>query len=147
MATLILTQARKEQSVHNLTSFGRWASSRLLPPQAIRNALTPCSEQKVREAKEEYPDFKSWVDNVDDYPQERKRIPFQSQDLQGLGLEPSTIRMLEDMGVIFEDRDKDDVPRYYISEIFRAGLKFILPSGARPRVLVLRRKALSLGTL
>ncbi len=127
--------------------FDKWASSRLLSPQAIRNALTPCSVEKVREATEEYPDFKSWVDKVDNYPQERKRIPFQSQDLQDLGLEPSTIRMLEDMGVIFEDRDKDDVARYYIPEIFRTGLKFNLPSGARPRVLVLKRKALGIGTL
>ncbi len=141
---LLFHAAEKTKSSSKEMKFDRWASSRFLPPQAIRDALTPCSEKKVSEAKEEYPDFKIWVDKVDDYPQDQKRIPFQAQNLN---LEPSTIRMLEEMGVIFEDRDKDDVARYFIPEIFRAGLKFTLPSGARPRVLALKRKALGIGTL
>lgn len=140
---LLFHAAEKTKSSSKEMKFDRWASSRFLPPQSIRNALTPCSEKKVSEAKEEYPDFKSWVDKVDDYPQDQKRIPFQAQNLN---LEPSTIRVLEEMGVIFEDRDKDDVARYFIPEIFRAGLKFTLPSGARPRVLALKRKALGIGT-
>jgi len=124
--------------------FDKWSSSRLLPPQAIRRALDPCSEKKVSEAKEEYPEFRNWVEKVDGYPQDQKRIPFQSQDL---GLDPATIRMLEAMGVIYEDRAKDDVAKYYMPEIFRAGLKFTLGTGARPRVLVLKRKALGIGVL
>ncbi|MCL1491312.1 MAG: hypothetical protein M1G31_11245 [Pseudanabaena sp. Salubria-1] len=124
--------------------FDKWSSSRLLPPQAIRRALDPCSEKKVSEAKEEYPEFKNWVEKVDSYPQDQKRIPFQSQDL---GLEPATIRMLVAMGVIYEDRAIDDNARYYMPEIFRAGLKFTLATGARPRVLVLKRKALGIGVL
>ncbi|MFN9468418.1 MAG: ParA family protein, partial [Pseudanabaena sp.] len=106
--------------------------------------LDPCSEKKVSEAKEEYPEFKNWVEKVDSYPQDQKRIPFQSQDL---GLEPATIRMLVAMGVIYEDRAIDDNARYYMPEIFRAGLKFTLATGARPRVLVLKRKARGIGVL
>jgi hypothetical protein len=75
---------------------------------------------------------------------DQKSLPFQ---LQSLNLETSTIRMLEEMGVIFEDRDKNDVARYYIPEIFRAGLKFTLPIGARPRVLALKRKVPGIATL
>ena len=125
--------------------FEKWASERLLPPQSIRRALEPCSERKVSEAKEEYPEFREWVDKVEtDYTQEQKRIPFTSEDLN---LDQSTIRMLEDMGVIYEDRAKDDISRYYMPEIFRAGLNFILEKGKRPRVLVLKRKALGIGVL
>jgi len=124
--------------------FDKWSESRFLPPQAIRDALTPCSEKKVSEAKEEYPDFKAWVEKIKGYTKEQKKIPFQPQEFN---LEASTITMLEEIGVIFEDRDKDDVARYYIPEIFRTGLDFNLPSGARPRVLALKRKALGIGTL
>jgi hypothetical protein len=122
--------------------FERW-SDRLLPPQAIRRSLEPCSEKKVGEAKEEYPDFKRWVDGIASYTQEQKQIPFKSEDL---GLDQTTIKMLEDIGVIYEDRE-DDIAGYYMPEIFRAGLKFKLQSGKRPRVLVLKRKALGRGLL
>lgn len=122
--------------------FERW-SDRLLPPQAIRRSLEPCSEKKVGEAKEEYPDFKRWVDGIANYTQEQKQIPFKSEDL---GLDQITIKMLEDIGVIYEDRE-DDIAGYYMPEIFRAGLKFKLQSGKRPRVLVLKRKALGRGIL
>ncbi|WP_414755281.1 KGGVGR-motif variant AAA ATPase [Anabaena sp. CCY 9910] len=125
--------------------FEKWSINRLLPPQAIRRALEPCSEKKVREAKEEYPEFKKWVDKIEtEYTQEQKRIPFIVEDLD---LDQVTIRMLEDMGVIYEDRAKDDVARYYMPEIFRTGLQFNLERGARPRVLVLKRKALGIGVL
>lgn len=123
--------------------FDKW-SDRILPPQAIRHALEPCSEKKVEEATAEYPDFKAWVEQIENLPQDQKRVPFTADDLN---LDKSTIRMLEDMGVIFEDRAKDDdVPRYYMPEIFRTGLDFTLEAGKRPRVLVLKRKALG-GTL
>jgi cellulose biosynthesis protein BcsQ len=126
--------------------FEKWSSDRLLPPQAIRRALDPCSEKKVQEATEEYPDFKEWIDKIEErYPDANNRsVPFTSEELD---LDRSTIKMLEDMGVIYEDRDKDDITRYYMPEIFRAGLKFKLESGKRPRVLVLKRKSVGIGIL
>jgi cellulose biosynthesis protein BcsQ len=125
--------------------FERWSTNRLLPPQSIRRALEPCSEKKVKEAQEEYPEFRKWVEKIEiEYTQEQKRIPFTVEDLN---LDQLTIRMLEDMGVIYEDRAKDDIARYYMPEIFRTGLKFSLEKGARPRVLVLKRKALGIGVL
>lgn len=125
-----------------VVQFEKWID-RILPPQTIRDALEPCSRKKVDEAKAEYPDFKVWVEQIESLPQEQKRVPFTLDDLN---LDKSTIRMLEDMGVIFEDRKDDDVPRYYMPEIFRTGLDFTLEAGRRPRVLVLKRKALG-GTL
>lgn len=120
--------------------FERWSESRLLPPQAIRRAIEPCSKDKVSEVKEEYPEFKKWVDIVEtEYTPEQKRAPF---TLDALSINQATIRMLEDIGVIYEDRGKDDIARYYMPEIYRSGLGFTLEKGARPRVLVLKRKAL-----
>ncbi|NJR76552.1 MAG: hypothetical protein HC773_29310 [Scytonema sp. CRU_2_7] len=125
--------------------FEKWSTNRLLPPQSIRRALEPCSEKKVKEAQEEYPEFRKWVDKLEsEYTPDQKHIPFTVEDLD---LDQVTIRMLEDMGVIYEDRAKDDVARYYMPEIFRTGLKFALEKGARPRVLVLKRKALGIGVL
>jgi hypothetical protein len=142
---LLFHAAKNIVDNHKDMKFARWASTRLLSPQAIRSALTPCSIAKVREAEEEYPQFKEWVYKVEhEYSPDQKYLPFQPQNLN---IEPSTIRMLEEMGVIFEDRDKNDIARYYIPEIFRAGLNFTLPIGARPRVLALKRKALGIGTL
>jgi cellulose biosynthesis protein BcsQ len=119
--------------------FDRWSTSRLLPPQSVRRALKPCSQDKVSEAAEEYPDFKRWVAEVSKISQQSKQVPFSVEDLN---INQPTLTMLEDMGVIYEDRDRSDRARFYMPEIFRAGLGFSLANGARPRVLVLKRKAL-----
>ncbi|MEC4816059.1 MAG: hypothetical protein SAK29_22725 [Scytonema sp. PMC 1069.18] len=55
-----------------------------------------------------------------------------------------TVRMLEEMGVIYEDKDKQEAARFYMPEIFREGLGFS-GKGARPRILVLKRKVLGKG--
>ena len=52
--------------------------------------------------------------------------------------------MLEEMGVIYEDKEKEDTERFYMPEIFREGLSFS-GTGARPRVLALKRKVLGRG--
>ena len=125
--------------------FDKWVLDRLLPPKAIRGALDPCSARKVIEAAEEYPEFNIWVRKVEnEYTEQQKRIPFTAENLN---LDRATITMLEDMGVIYEDRAKDNSTSYYMPEIFRTGLKFTSVKGARPRVLVLKRKALGIEVL
>jgi cellulose biosynthesis protein BcsQ len=115
----------------------RWATDRMLPPQAIRRAIVPCSRKKVDEAKEEYPEFKRWVEKIAD--RQEKKIPFTLEQFDTNQYEKE---ILEEMGVIYEDREKDGAARFYMPEIFRAGLDFTPEKGARPRVLVLKRKAL-----
>jgi MinD-like ATPase involved in chromosome partitioning or flagellar assembly len=113
----------------------KWFSTRLLPPQAIRQALQPCSREKVKEVKEEYPLFKTWVEEtLPSLPE--KKIPF---DVNHLKADQDTIRVLEEIGVIYEDKDKDEATRFYIPEIFRAGLGFSGTTG-RPRTLALKQK-------
>jgi len=111
---------------------------RLLPPKAIRYSIEPCSIDKINEVKQEYPQFKKWVNNL---PAD-KSIPFTIEDLDTLKIDKKTFLMLEEMGVIYEDKTKDNISVYYIPEIFRTGLGFTLDKGARPRVLALKRKAL-----
>ena len=124
--------------------FEKWSNSRLLPPQAIRRALKPCSEDKVKEAKEEYPAFKTWVEDIlPKYLPAERRIPFAVEQFE---MDQQTVRMLEEMGVIYEDKEKDDEARFYMPEIFREGLGFS-GKGARPRIVVLKRKVLGKGIL
>jgi len=130
-----------EQS--NNIQFEKWSTSRLLPPQSIRKALKPCSEKKVEEAKEEYPEFEKWVETLRQYSVELRSIPFA---VEKFCMEPKTVRILEDMGVIYEDKEKEDIARFYMPEIFREGLGFS-GKGARPRVLALKRKILGRGII
>jgi MinD-like ATPase involved in chromosome partitioning or flagellar assembly len=120
----------------------KWFISRLLPPKAIRQALKPCSNKKVDEAKEEYPLFKTWVEN--ELPTHiEKKIPFA---VEQFNMDQQTVRLLEEMGVIYEDKDKEEIARFYMPEIFREGLGFS-GTGARPRILALKRKILGKGIL
>ena len=122
--------------------FEKWSPSRILPPQAIRRALKPCSEKKVEEAKEEYPAFKTWVEEkLPKYPPAERKIPFAVEQFE---MDQETVRMLEEMGVIYEDTEKPDTARFYMPEIFREGLGFS-GKGARPRIVVLKRKVLGKG--
>lgn len=124
--------------------FEKWFTSRILPPQAIRRALKPCSEKKVQEAKDEYPSFKTWVEErLPNYPPSERKIPFAVEQFE---MDQPTVRMLEEMGVIYEDKEKDNEERFYMPEIFREGLGFS-GKGARPRIVVLKRKILGKGIL
>ncbi|WP_071191323.1 hypothetical protein [Trichormus sp. NMC-1] len=122
--------------------FEKWYTNRLLPPKAIRRALKPCSDEKVREAREEYPAFKTWVDEQLPFASERK-IPFAVEDFN---MDQQTVRMLEEMGVIYEDKEQEKIARFYIPEIFREGLGFS-GQGARPRIVALKRRVLGKGIL
>lgn len=142
---LLFHAADKSMNNKDEVEFKRWTEHnnpniRLLPPKAIRCAIEPCSIKKVEEAIEEYPQFKDWVDNLPD--QKERKIHFTMEDLDKLNLDKITMKILEEIGVIYEDKTKDGIARYYIPEIFRTGLGFTLDKGARPRVLALKRKAL-----
>ncbi len=128
-------------TINNISDlkFPKFSASRLLPPQAIRRALKPCSQKKVEEAKEEYPAFKEWVDKIlPQYQPTDKKIPF---DVKQFQLDIPTINILEQMGVIYEDQEKEELERFYMPEIFREGLGFS-GKGSRPRVIALKRKFL-----
>jgi cellulose biosynthesis protein BcsQ len=106
---------------------------RVLVPRAIRDAIQPCSEEKIKEIKQEIPPLKQIFAKLQDSTQ--RKIPF---DAPSSGLAVEEIRFLESTGVLIEDKGE-----YFMPEIFRLGLGFQLERGARPRVLSLARRAVS----
>jgi hypothetical protein len=51
-------------------------------PQAIPRVLEPCSREKVRESEEEYPIFKSWVqESLPKYSEVIKKFLFLQNSL------------------------------------------------------------------
>jgi MinD-like ATPase involved in chromosome partitioning or flagellar assembly len=119
--------------------FEKWKKTRLLPPKAIRQSITPCSVKKVDEAKVEYPLFKQWASKISEFPADKRRVPFAPEQLE---MEPKTIDILKEIGVIYEDKEINESERFYIPEIFRTGLGFTYADRGRKRILVLKRKAL-----
>jgi MinD-like ATPase involved in chromosome partitioning or flagellar assembly len=105
---------------------------RILVPSAIREAIADCSSAKIKEISDENPALGKVLDKLRTSPQERKSIPFGRDDLD---LNPDELRLLELNGVVVGEEDG-----YYMAEIFRHGLRFRLPRGARPKVLALARR-------
>lgn len=129
-----------EYTINNKDVFEKWKLTRLLPPLTIRKSIEGCSEKKVEEAKNEYPEaFKNWADELLKLDREQRKIPFNPQDF---AMEQSTIEILQDLGVIYEDTETEGKARFYIPEIFRAGLGFEHAGKARPRIIALKRRML-----
>lgn len=92
---------------------------------------------------EEYPAFKTWAEETLP-PVSDRRIPFA---IEQFNMDQQTMKMLEDIGVIYEDTvKKEEIARFYMPEIFREGLGFS-GQGARPRIVALKRRVLGKGIL
>ncbi len=137
-----LSDFRGQIQARDLVRFFRFASAdprnagvadRLLAPRAVRDAIVPCSNEKIEEIKQEIPSLGIIFPRLQQAT--NRRIPF---DAATSGLTAAEIHFLEDIGVLIEDRGE-----YFMPEIFRFGLGFQLSQGARPRVLSLARRALT----
>jgi cellulose biosynthesis protein BcsQ len=106
---------------------------RVLAPRAVRDAILPCSTEKIEEIKEEIPQLKTIFARLEHSTD--RRIPF---DSASSGLSVEEIRFLQAVGVLMEDHGE-----YFMPEIFRLGLGFQLREGKRPRVLSLARRVVS----
>lgn len=114
---------------------------RVLFPEAIRRAVGACSSKKVDEAIIEIEVLRQWNDELKKIETE-KSVPF---DAQEMGLKPEWLKALQDLGVIFEERDKNnEEKRFYLPESYRTGLGFSLSSTGRPKVLALIKRNLKL---
>ena len=137
-----LSDFRGQIQARDLVRFFRYAAAdsrnagvqdRLLAPRSVRDAITPCSKEKIEEIVQEIDALREIFPKLQQAT--NKRIPF---DAASSGVTVAEIRFLEDIGVVIEDRGE-----YFMPEIFRLGLGFQLSQGARPRVLTLARRALS----
>lgn len=115
-----------------------WAD-RVLSPESMRRAIPDCSVKKVEEAKAEIAPLRSWFNRMAKKQITERQIPFSAASVL---LEPEELRVLRELGVIYEDSDKAlGDKRLFLPEIYRAGLKFDLSSG-RPRIQALLKKNL-----
>ncbi|SMC87261.1 MinD-like ATPase involved in chromosome partitioning or flagellar assembly [Desulfocicer vacuolatum DSM 3385] len=132
-----LAEAAKESEI---LATGQW-KGRLLPPAAIRKAINGCSTDRVKELKQESKVFRKWTESLESQKEELV-IPFSKSLL------PEDSRELKKLGVVYEDiSDSGEEFRFYIPEIYRLGLGFKFKSGARPKVLSIKRKAVGKGLL
>ncbi len=115
---------------------------RVLLPTAIRSVVgKECSDKKVYEAESEIEVLRQWIAELAKIKIE-KSVPF---DAQEMGLKPEWLKALQELGVIFEDREKNtEEKRFYLPESYRNGLGFTLSSVGRPRVLALIKRNVKL---
>jgi cellulose biosynthesis protein BcsQ len=106
---------------------------RVLVPQAIRNALEPCSRAKVEEIRLENPKLDEIFTKLESLPDGDRQIPFTRDQVN---LTAEELKTLEDNGAVLREGEE-----YYMPEIFRPGLGFKLRRGARPRVMILANRA------
>lgn len=108
-------------------------SDRLLPPTAIKNALDPCSKEKIEEIQLEITLLKEIFEKLRKTRLEGRQIPF---DRDELGLNANDIEIMNKLGIVTEYEGK-----YYMPEIIRRGLGFTLVSRGRLKVLTLLKQA------
>lgn len=106
---------------------------RLLSPTVLRNALKACGEEKIKEIKQE---IGSLTSDLDTLRTRLPQVPLTQEIIEEL--EIKNIPVFEEFGLVF--RDGTD---YYLPEIYRQGLNLPLKRGARPKVVLLMRQALS----
>ena len=113
---------------------------RVLSPEAMRQAILKCSEEKVQEAIKEISVLGAWVLKLNRLSQNDRKVPFDPTKLE---LDPKELEALKDLGIIYDDTDqKETVERFYLPEIYRHGLKFETSVYGKPRTLALLKRNL-----
>jgi MinD-like ATPase involved in chromosome partitioning or flagellar assembly len=105
---------------------------RILVPPAIKGALPECSREKIQEIENENTSLKNVFAKLRDLPEANRKIPFIRDTIQ---LSVEEMKILEDNGVVIREKDE-----YYMPEIFRWGLGFLLTAAGRPKVIALARR-------
>lgn len=102
---------------------------RLLMPVAVRNAIGPCSVDKLNEIESEMKHIYDILKKFMMMDENRKTLPLTLDRIQLTG---EQISRLEEQGLL-----KISDKKYYLPEIIRLALGFIYEKGARPKVLSL----------
>jgi hypothetical protein len=107
-------------------------TDRVLAPGAVREAVAECSDEKISEISQENSALKEIFNKLRALDADRKAVPFKLEDVE---LTPEELQLLQLNGIAVAEGSL-----YYMAEIFRPGLGFRLPAGARPKVLALARR-------
>lgn len=105
---------------------------RILMPAEIRNAVSTCSQEKIKEIKDEYETLKPILEKLEQLSPEKKVLPLR---LGNDALTSMEEKLMMQEGYLTRDGDK-----LYFPEIIRHALGFKYEKGARPRVLSLLLK-------
>lgn len=117
---------------------GQTWPDRLLAPESMRKAIPRCSEEKVKEAKAEIAPLRKWTKLMARQEIRNPKVPFSAKQA---ALDPSLLKSLQEIGVIYEDLDgKQGEERLFLPEIFRSGLGFETSAAGRPRMQALLKK-------
>lgn len=112
-----------------------FSDDRVLTPKAVRDAIEPCSEQRVKETGEENYKLLSIFAKVKGMSYDDRELPWSSRNALRR-LDDAELNALVEFGVFFRDGDE-----YFVPEIYRSGLRLRYPGGARRRVVTLMRRA------
>lgn len=126
---LLANAARVSNNADEGTEYG----GRLLIPRAIRAAIEPTSEYKVKETEEEILELRAVFDK---FRAKRDQVaaPLDQAALRELDISQNEIDALRRHGIVF-----GDVPPYEVPELFRRGLG-LRHVGARRSVVNLYRR-------
>ena len=98
-------------------------------PNDIRNAITPCTKDKLDEIKSEMKHIYEILEKFINMNVDKKTLPM---TLDMIDLTGEQISRLETQGLL-----KISDKKYYLPEIIRLALGFKYQKGARPKVLSL----------
>ena len=107
-------------------------NDRILMPAEIRNAVSNCSKDKIKEIKAEYENLKPIFEKLENLSSEKKTLP--------MNLEEDALTASEEKSMIQSGYLTRDGEKLYLPEIIRHALGFRYERGARPRVLSLLLK-------
>jgi len=107
-------------------------NDRMLMPAEIRNAVSNCSKDKIKEIKAEYENLKPIFEKPENLSSEKKTLP--------MNLEEDALTTSEEKSMIQSGYLTRDGEKLYLPEIIRHALGFRYERGARPRVLSLLLK-------
>jgi hypothetical protein len=94
--------------------------------------VAACSRAKIEEISQENAALKDIFEKLAALSPDRRSVPFTREDVD---LTPQELLLLALNGIAIAEGSS-----YYMAEIFRPGLGFRLPVGARPKVLALARR-------
>lgn len=112
---------------------------RLLSPRAMRDAIGPCSKERVFETGEENVDLKRIFRKIEDLVGDQRELPWSYERAHEL-IGSEDVRVLEDNGILFRSGDE-----FFVPELYRSGLNLFYSGGARRKVVTLMRQAAGKG--
>ncbi|MBB5694421.1 KGGVGR-motif variant AAA ATPase [Muricoccus pecuniae] len=123
------------EAARNSSPEDAYYDDRLLSPRAMREAIGPCSAERVFETGEENADLKRIFQKVQGLTGRERELPWSYSQAHNL-IGADDTKILEDNGVLFRSGDE-----FFLPELYRSGLNLYYAGRARRKVVTLMRQA------